>query len=122
MPRKFMCAARERRKDSRLLCSELVRLIWADGPLEGRSEFAVLENVSAGGASVLAGVAVADNTRLRIVAPQTEFKGTVRSCNHIENGYLVSIAFDPGYRWSESTYVPEHLLDPSNLETEDPER
>lgn len=118
MFRKSVCTGRERRGEFRLLCSDLVRLSWLDGPSRGRTEFAVLENVSAAGASVLAGVPVADGSRLRILAPQTEFTGTARHCSRVDNGYLVGIAFDPDCRWSENSYVPEHLLDPANLDGE----
>lgn len=110
----------ERRRNARLLCSDLVRLVWVDGPLQGRKEFAVLENVSLSGASVLAGVPAAEGVRMRIVAPHTGFVGTVRHCHHAGNGYLLGIAFDPGCKWSQTTYVPEHLLDPRELR-EDPE-
>jgi hypothetical protein len=117
--RKKTCSGRERRGESRLLCSDLVRVSWLDGPSRGRTEFAVLENVSASGASVLSGVPVAGGVRLRIVAPGSGFTGITRHCNRVGNGYLVGIVFDPGCRWSENAYIPEHLLDPSALEEQE---
>jgi hypothetical protein len=107
--------ARERRRECRLLCSDLVTLIWTEAPEQCRKEFAVLEDVSADGASLLAGVSIEPGTRLRIAAPHAEFTGNVRHCKYVSNGYLVGVSFDEGSQWSETNYVPDHLLDPRQL-------
>ncbi len=111
-----MNATTNRRGEIRLLCSDLVQMTWKDGFRQTRKEFAVLENVSRAGASLLAGVPIANGTRLRLVAPNADFTGVTRYCNHVTNGYLVGVSFDVESLWSENKYVPEHLLDPRELE------
>ena len=70
----------ERRGETRYLCSDLVRLLWSEGPQRERDETVVLENISASGACVQAEVPVDENTRVRLVCGKQEFHGYVRSC------------------------------------------
>jgi hypothetical protein len=108
-------AVREQRVEPRFLCSDLVRLLWSDGPRRERDETVVLENISASGACVQSAVSVAENTRVRMVCGNREFRGYVRSCYWRDDGYFIGITFDADSKWSKSKYQPKHLLDPSEV-------
>lgn len=111
----------DRRRESRLLCSDLVTLIWTDDARREHKEFAVLENVARTGASLMSGVPVPAGTELHVVSPQASFTGVVRHCEYDTNGYMVGVAFDRDSQWSGTKYLPEHLLDPRALEEGEPE-
>jgi len=110
----------ERRGETRYLCSDLVRLLWSDGPQRERDETVVLENISASGACVQAEVPVDENTRVRLVCGKREFHGYVRSCYWCDDRYFRRIAFDAGSRRSKAKYKPEHLLDPGEIKPRRP--
>jgi len=120
MHRKALCAASaaasERRRETRLLCSDLVTVQWPDAAGMERKEFGVLENVAPGGASLLVGVPLPAGVAVRISAPPASFTGIARHCCYVTNGYLVGVEFDDSSRWSHEAYAPEHLLDPCLLE------
>ena len=91
----------ERRAETRYLCSDLVRLLWSEGPRE-RDETVVLENISASGACVQVEVPVDENTRVRL----QEFHGYVRSCYWRDDGYFLGIAFAADSQWSKAKFKP----------------
>lgn len=110
----------ERRVETRYLCSDLVRLLWSEGPQRERDETVVLENISASGACVQAEDPVAENTLVRLVCRRQEFHGYVRSCSWRDDGYFLGIAFDAGSKWSKAKFKPEHLLDPAEIKPRRP--
>ena len=110
----------ERRGETRYLCSDLVRLLWSEGPQRERDETVVLENISASGACVQAEVPVDENTRVRLVCGKQEFHGYVRSCYWRDDGYFLGIAFDADSQWSKAKFKPEHLLDPGEVKPRRP--
>jgi hypothetical protein len=110
----------DRRVETRYLCSDLVRLLWSEGPQRERDETVVLENISASGACVQAEDPVAENSRVRLVCRQQEFHGYVRSCYRRDDGYFLGIAFDEGSKWSKAKFKPEHLLDPAEIKPRRP--
>jgi len=74
-------------------------------------EIAVVEAYSLSGATLLMGMAVADDTLITLYGGDEEFQATARKCVDSSNGYLVGVSF-----WDQPpSYVPEHLLDVSRL-------
>ena len=102
----------KRRSETRYLCSHLVTLRWSDERGVEREETAVLENISASGASVQSEVRINWGTRIHLLAAKQQFRGTVRYCYWRDAGYFVGIEFDPDSQWSRSKFEPEHLIDP----------
>ena len=51
----------------------------------------------------------------RISYPNGELTGRVKYCVFREIGYFLGIEFEPGSRWSERHYRPQHMLDPRRL-------
>ena len=105
----------KRRSEIRYLCSHLVTLRWTDESRVERKETAVLENISASGASVQSEVRINWGTRMHLLAGEQQFRGTVRYCYWRDAGYFVGIEFDPDSQWSRSKFEPEHLLEPGEL-------
>ena len=103
------------RSERRFLCSDLVTIHWSDAARSERKQVVVLENISASGACVQSDAAVPDDTRVRMVCHEQEFRGRVRSCYRRDDAYFIGIEFDADCRWSKAKYMPEHLLDPRQV-------
>jgi hypothetical protein len=104
------------RSEHRLLCSDLVRLQWSVRNGGRCEEVAVLEDLSTTGANLLMGVVVEEGASVTVSKGDKEFHGTVRGCIMECNGYLVGVDFEAGSQWmGRAEYVPEHLLDVSQL-------
>jgi PilZ domain-containing protein len=111
---------RERRSETRYLCSDLVTLRWSDNFRRERAEVVILENISASGASVQADVEVAESTPVRMLCHKCELRGLVRSCYQRENAYFIGIEFDSDSTWSKAKFKPKHLLDPREVKPRHP--
>ncbi|MFL6354406.1 MAG: hypothetical protein ACJ74Z_21500 [Bryobacteraceae bacterium] len=105
----------ERRIDSRLLCAELVELIWADQDGRQRRRIANLEDISHCGACVQVESAMSCGTPVSIRYGDGRLSGTVRYCLYQGIGYFLGIEFDPDCRWSRKDFRPRHLLDLQQL-------
>ena len=112
----------ERRADTRMLCSELVDVIWTDGQGRQREALANLEDISLCGVCLQLDDPVHLDTVLRIRHPKGEFRGSVRYCLYREIGYFLGVQFLPGCEWSPEAYQPEHLLDLRELVQESAKR
>ena len=49
--------------------------------------------------------------------PEWRMMGKVKYCVFREIGYFLGIEFEPGTRWSQRHFRPQHLLDPRRLVT-----
>lgn len=105
----------ERRNDTRLLCADLIELIWTDHSGQERRRIANLEDISPCGISVQMEMLIRAGTPIRVTCGQAEFSGTVRHSHFRERAYFIGIEFDENSRWTEQDFVPEHLLDPREI-------
>ena len=106
---------REKRADTRLLCAELVELIWQSESGQQRRTVANLEDISLSGACVQIEREVRPGTAVAINYGDGELLGTVRYCLFRDVGYFLGIELKPESRWSSQHYKPQHLLDPREL-------
>ena len=109
----------ERRGTKRLLCSDLVQLLWLDPKGERCREIVILENLSLAGVGLFMGVPVAKGTEVQIMANELQLAGRVKHCLFRENGYIVGLELDSDSKWAQEPgreFVPEHLLDVSLLD------
>lgn len=109
----------ERRGSKRLLCSDLVQLLWLDANGAKRHEICILENLSLAGVGLFMGVAVPEGTAVQLTANQMRLTGSVKLCLFRENGYVVGLELDSNSTWAQqpgSDFIPEHLLDVSLLD------
>jgi hypothetical protein len=74
-----------------------------------------LEDISLSGACLQVDAPVPLQTNLLITYPRGELQGRVRYCVYREIGYFLGIEFEPGSKWSQRLFRPQHLLDPRRL-------
>jgi len=107
----------EKRIETRMLCADLVDVQWKDPNGRTRRGVANLEDISLSGACLQVERPVPPGTAFRITYPNGELTGKVKYCVFRDIGYFLGIEFEPGSRWSERHYRPQHLLDPRRLVT-----
>jgi ribulose bisphosphate carboxylase small subunit len=105
----------ERRTDSRLLCAELVEVIWADQRGRQQRRIANLEDISTYGACFQVENPMPCGTSISLRYGDGQLKGTVRYCLYQGLGYFLGVEFDEGCRWSRKQFRPRHLLDLKQL-------
>ncbi len=105
----------DRRVEPRMLCADLVDIQWKDQNGRTRRGVANLEDISLSGACLQVDRPLPLGTPLHITYPSGELAGKVKYCVFREIGYFLGIEFDPGSRWSQRDYRPQHLLDPRRL-------
>ncbi len=105
----------DKRTDNRLLCAELVELVWHPESGKERRSVANLEDISLSGACVQLEREIRPGTLIAINYGDGELLGTVRYCVYREVGYFLGIELNEGSRWSSQHYKPQHLLDPREL-------
>lgn len=105
----------EKRNDNRLLCAELVELVWQNESGNQRHAIANLEDISLCGACLQLEREIRPGTPVAINYGDGELLGTVRYCLYREFGYFLGIELNESCRWSSLHYKPQHLLDPREL-------
>ncbi len=104
----------ERRKGARLLCAELVEVVWDEAGRQQR-RVANLEDISLLGVCLHMEKSVGCGTQLTIRYGDGELVGTVRYCQSGEFGHLLGVQLERGSRWSSRHFRPHHLVDPREL-------
>lgn len=107
---------KDRRSQARLLCAELVELIWQNHNGRERRCVANLEDISTSGVSLHLENPIAPGMSVTMHHGQTSLTGVVRHCTYAGDGYLVGVQLDPQYEWSTRVFRPSHLLDPRTIE------
>lgn len=105
----------ERRTDTRLLCADLVNLIWTDGMNRQHRRVANLEDISLCGLCLCAEVPLSEGTEVRVHYGDGELVGVVRYCIFRQIGYVLGVEFSEGCRWSTQHFRPQHMIDPRQL-------
>jgi PilZ domain-containing protein len=98
-----------------MLCADLVDVKWKDQTGRTRRGVANLEDISLSGACLQVDRPVVLGTKLLISYPSGELTGKVKYCVFREIGYFLGVEFEPGSRWSQRHFRPQHLLDPRRL-------
>ncbi len=105
----------ERRTDTRLLCAELVEVVWNDQSGRERRRVANLEDISLCGICLQVENPMPPGTAVTMRYGDGNLVGIVRYCTFRDAGYFLGIQFEEGCRWSTRHFRPEHLLDPREL-------
>src|SRR5258708_7719397 len=105
----------DRRIELRMLCADLVDIQWRDPSGRSRRGVANLEDISLSGACLQVERPVALGSPLEISYPNGGLSGKVKYCVFREIGYFLGVEFEPGTRWSQSEFRPQHMLDPRRL-------
>lgn len=98
-----------------MLCADLVDIQWRDQTGRSRRGIANLEDISLSGACIQVERPVPLGSAIRMTYPNGELLGRVKYCVFREIGYFLGVEFDPGHRWSQRVFRPQHLLDPRRL-------
>ena len=106
---------KDRRIKTRLLCAELVQVIWRDHSVTLKRRIANLDDISPKGACIQLEVFVPNNTSMTLQYGNGQLTGTVRYCSFREGHYVVGIEFDNGSEWSRKHFHPKHLFDPRRI-------
>ena len=112
---RVMDRMRERRIDLRLLCADIVELIWTDAAGREKRRIGNLEDISSSGMCLQLEIPIEAGTSIRVLYGGGELVGVVRYTVVRDLAYLVGINFDECSRWSGNEFRPQHLLDPADL-------
>ena len=104
----------ERRNDKRMLCAELVEVLWEQGGRHCR-RIANLEDISLSGICLHVEKPIPAGTRITMRYGDGQLFGSIRYCVFREIGYFLGIQLEADCRWSSLHFRPEHLVDPSEL-------
>ncbi len=104
----------DRRRHNRLLCSELVAVLWQDKRGRYGEAIGVLEDYSGHGANIYMSDSLDKGDSVRISANQIDFSGKVKSCNSAPNGFFIGLQFDEPL--PDGCFTPEHVLDLSQFD------
>ena len=107
----------DRRTHTRLLCAELIEVIWRDAGGREHRRIANLEDISVCGICLQVEDAIPTGTAVKLHYGEGILLGIVRYCRYREAGYVLGIEFDEAYQWSTTVFRPKHLLDPRELQT-----
>jgi hypothetical protein len=106
---------KNRRSDPRLLCAELVEIIWKDKSGRPRRRVANLEDISLSGICLQLEISMPEGTLLTMRYGDGELIGIVRHCAFRDGAHFLGIRLEEGCRWSTKHFRPQHLLDPREL-------
>lgn len=102
----------DKRRETRLLCAELVQVNFRAESGRQQRCVANLEDICATGLCLQSETRIPDGTNLTVRYGNGELSGIVRYCVFRDIGFLIGVEFDAGCRWSETDFKPEHLLNP----------
>jgi hypothetical protein len=109
---------KDKRNNPRLLCAELVELVYRDTAGYQRRRIVNLEDISESGMCLQVESRVPQDATVRICHSKGDFVGVVRYCEFRDTSYFLGIEFAPESTWSQARYRPEHLVDPRELTCE----
>jgi hypothetical protein len=98
------------RTEDRELCADLVKIEWMpeSGPM--RSDWAILEDISASGACLQVEQPILPGTTVFLNFPDNRCQARIQYCKYGRMSYLLGLRFEQGYRWSRRRFKPDHLL------------
>ena len=100
---------RSRREEYRELCADLVKVQWKEESGPTRSEWAILEDISASGASIGLEEPIPRGTIITLQFPKERCQARIKYCKFAQSNYLLGVQFEQGYRWSRHKFKPDHL-------------
>jgi hypothetical protein len=99
------------RHDERILCADLIKIVWTDKAGSRQKEMAALEDISPRGVCLQTEHPIPVDTSIAILYPSGRYHGRIRYCEFQDTGYFLGVEFDHGYQWSRHEFTPSHLLD-----------
>jgi len=97
------------RREYRELCADLVKIQWKPESGPARSEWAILEDISASGACLESEQPIPEDTIVSLQFKGDQCQARIKYCNLDRTNYLIGVRFEQGYRWSRRKFKPDHL-------------
>jgi len=98
------------RQEYRELCADLVKVQWMEASGPARSEWAILEDISASGACIGLEEPIPPNTIITLQFSKDRCQARIKYCKFAKTSYLLGVQFEQGYRWSRRKFKPDHLI------------
>ncbi len=98
------------RREDRELCADLVKIQWKPEHGTVRSEWAILEDISASGACLGSEQPIPPDTLVSLQFKGDECQACIKYCISDRGNYLIGVQFEQGYRWSRRKFKPDHLI------------
>jgi PilZ domain-containing protein len=105
----------DRRRENRLLCADLVEVIWKDKSGRQRRRLANVEDISLSGMCLQMEQPILRETPITLHYDLGEMNGTICYCLYHDMGYFIGVQFEAGFQWSSRQFWPKHLFDPLQL-------
>ena len=106
----------DRRTKPRMLCADLVEIVYRDPAGVQQHITANLEDISTHGVCLQTEEELPLGTAIEINHSQGKFAGEVRYCQYSDPvGYFLGIQFAENNQWSQRQFKPMHMLDPRKL-------
>lgn len=105
----------DRRIDNRLLCADLVELIWCDSSGVERRRIGNLEDISLFGMRLQLESPLCTGTRVRVLYGDGELSGVVRYALRRDSAHFIGVELDKDSGWLRKEFTPKHLLDPHRV-------
>lgn len=104
-------APKERRAQSRNLCSNLAEIAFEDQQGRQVRQPALVEDVSADGVCLSSSLPLAEGRRVMLHADGFSSEGKVRYCQLGDYSFLIGLQFDPEMGPGRFGWRPDHLLE-----------
>lgn len=106
----------DRRTKPRMLCADLVEVLFQNAKGTEQQLTANLEDISTTGVCLQTEEEVPVGTRVEIQHSKGKFAGDVRYCKYSDPvGYFIGIEFTGDAQWTQRQFKPMHMLDPRRL-------
>ena len=105
-----MPTSNNKRRSPRQMCSDFVKVSFADQNGRTVSDTGLLEDVSRQGLNISLNIPLPEGQDIQLQIEGFSGKARVRYCNIGDYGYLVGLEFADEYEWDPKKWAPRHLL------------
>ena len=105
-----MTRSTNRRRSPRQMCSDFVKVSFADQNGRTVSDTGLLEDVSRRGLNISLNIPLPEGQDIQLQIDGFSGKARVRYCDIGDYGYLIGLEFDDRYEWDPKKWAPRHLL------------
>ena len=99
-----------KRRSPRQMCSDFVKVSFADQDGRTVSDTGLLEDVSRQGLNISLNIPLPEGHDIELQIEGFSGKARVRYCNIGDYGYLIGLEFADHHEWDPKKWAPRHLL------------
>ena len=105
-----MAPISNKRSSPRQMCSDYVKVSFADQDGRTVSDTGLLEDVGRQGLNISLNIPLPKGQDIKLQMEGFSGKARVRYCNIGDYGYLIGLEFADRYEWDPEKWAPRHLL------------